>query len=307
MVLKWTDLMRLDSLILETEVLGAQIEEIGVSGEGRSLYGVTVGDKTAARTIVIIAGCHATEIIGPLAAVSMLQTLVQEPMAGVKFRVVPIVDPDFLYQNAEVLPTNATLRDLLTVGANRCRDLEGNFTADTYPECIAVRRWIQRASRIDAYFSLHSAGLISPGLFFYVGSGSNPHCIHHVASRVATATPDDVPLLSYDPTGETQTVLFPGFLEIPIPDVNALNLHEPSNSLTFVAHHFQPQFIGVSEMPVAICSALSKVPLSDIDQCNRDFRLTGHIDHPFQDISLETQLLIMRTWIESVAQYLLMA
>ena len=307
MVMEWTDLKRLDSLILETEALGAQIEEIGVSGEGRSLYGVTVGDKTAARTIVIIAGCHATEIIGPLAAVSMLQTLVQEPMAGVRFKVVPIVDPDFLHRNAETLPTNATLRDLLSVGVNQCRDLEGNFTTDMYPECIAVRRWIQRASRIDAYFSLHSAGLISPGLFFYVGSGSNPHCLHHVANRVATAVPDYVPLLSYDPTGETQTVLFPGFSEILIPDVNELNPHEPSNSLAFVAHHFQPQFIGVSEMPLAICSALSKVPLSEIDQCNRNFRQTGHIAHPFQEISLDTQLFIMRTWIESVAQYVVMA
>ena len=67
-MMEWTDLKRLDSLICETEALGAYIEEIGVSSEGRSLYGITVGDRCAARTVVIVAGCHADEIIGPLTA-----------------------------------------------------------------------------------------------------------------------------------------------------------------------------------------------------------------------------------------------
>lgn len=300
--MEWMDLKRLDGLILETEALGAQIEEIGVSGEGRSLYGITAGDQTAARTVVIIAGCHANEIVGPLAAVSMLQSILKRPIPGIKFRIVPTVDPDSLYRNAEELPINTTLRHLLSVKHNR--DLEGHFTTDTYPECVAVRHWIQQVDRIDAYFSLHSAGVISPGLFFYVGSGASPHCVDYVASRVAVALPDYIPLLPYDPTGETQTVLSPGFLEIPIPNVSEPNMKEPQNSLTFVAHHFQPQLMGVSEMPLAVCPALSNVPLSKIDQCNREFRQIGHIDHPLQEIGLDTQLLIMRTFIKSVAQWL---
>ncbi|MEO1521844.1 MAG: M14 family zinc carboxypeptidase [Cyanobacteria bacterium J06633_2] len=299
--MQWTDLKRLDNLILETQSQGAQIEEIGISGEGRLLYGVTVGDPGAARTVSIIAGCHASEIIGPLAAVSMLQTLVKRPIPGVKFRIVPIVDPDFLYRNAEAIPSNATLRDLLSPAVNHYRDLEGNFTTDIYPECIAVCQWLRQTEQIDAYFSLHSAGLISPGLFFYVGSNAHPRCVDRVSKHVAAAVPAYIPLLPYDPTGETQTVLASGFLEIPISDIKNLDSQGTYNSLTFIAHHFQPKFIGVSEMPLAICPALYKVPLSEIDRCNREFSQTGHIAHPFQDISLNTQLSIMRTFIEAAA------
>ncbi|PZD75194.1 hypothetical protein C1752_00483 [Acaryochloris thomasi RCC1774] len=303
--MEWTDLKQLDNLILGTKALGTQIEEIGVSGEGRSLYGVTVGDKPATRTIVIIAGCHADEIIGPLAAVSMIQDLVRQPLLGVKFKIVPVVDPDFLHRNAEALPVTPTLHDLLSVNQNR--DLEGHFTDKTYPECVAIRQWIQRSAQIDAYFSLHSAGLISPGLFFYVGSGTETRCVGHVADCVAAATPDYIPLLTHDPTGETQTVLSPGFLEVAIPNVEELDPEKPSNSLAFIAHHFQPQFIGVSEIPLAVCPALSNVSLSEIDQCNRRFSRTGHIDHAFQEISLDTQLFIIKTFIESVAQYIVTA
>ncbi len=208
---------------------------------------------------------------------------------------VPAVDPDFRYRNAEDLPTKATVRNLLSVNHNR--DLEGHFTTDTYAECIAVRQWITQADRIDAYFSLHSAGLISPGLFFYVGSGANQDCVDYVASHMAAATPNYIPLLDYDLTGEAQAVLSPGFMETPVPTVESLSLEKPNNSLTFIAHHFQPQFMGVSEMPLTICPALSNALLSEIYRCNREFRQAGHIDHPLQEISLETQMFMIRSFI----------
>lgn len=301
--MEWTDIKRIDSLILETKALGSKVEEIGTSGEGRPLYGVTAGDKAATRTIGIIAGCHAGEIIGPLAALSMLQSLTSQPISGIKFKIVPTVDPDFLHRNAEKLPENPTLQNLLSNEAQQTRDLEGHFTTDTYPECVAVRRWLKQADRMDAYFSLHSSGLIAPGLFFYVGSGTNLRCADEVARQVAATVPDYIPLLPYDPTGEASVVLFPGFLEIPIPHTEKLNPTQPNNSLAFVAQRFQPQFTGVSEMPLAVCPALSNVPLSEIDQCNREFRQKGRIEHPFQEIDLHTQLYIMRTFIESVAQF----
>lgn len=34
--MEWVDLKQLDTLIQQTEALGADVEEIGVSGEGRS-------------------------------------------------------------------------------------------------------------------------------------------------------------------------------------------------------------------------------------------------------------------------------
>ncbi|PZO10015.1 MAG: hypothetical protein DCF25_20980 [Leptolyngbya foveolarum] len=302
--MEWTDLKRLDSLILETEAAGAQIEEIGVSGEGRSLYGITLGDADAARTVFIIAGCHANETIGPLTALSMLQSLVQKPIAGVRFKIVPVVDPDFLHRNTVNILVNATLRDLLSVETRYCRDLEGHFTTDTYPECVAVRRWMQKTEQIDAYFSLHSAGLISPGLFFYVGSGSDSQCIDAVANCTAAVAPEYLPLLSYDPTGETQIALAPGFLEIPIPKDKLSSSGNPNSSLAYVSRYFKPKFIGVSEMPLAVCPALHNVALSEIDQCNRAFRQTGYVPHPFQEISLDDQLAVMKTFVESVAQYI---
>lgn len=301
--MEWTDIERIEDLILETKALGAQVEEIGTSGEGQPLYGVTAGDRTATQTISVIAGCHAGEIIGPLAAISLVQHLISQPIPDIKFKVVPAVDPDFLKRNAEALPANPTLQNLLSEEAQQTRDLEGHFTTDTYPECIAVRQWLQQSDRMDAYFSLHSAGLIAPGLFFYVGSGSNPNCVADVVSHVATAVPDYIPLLPYDPTGVADIMLSPGFFEIPVTNIEALNLVKPSNSLSFIAQHFQPQFIGVSEMPLAVCSALSGTPLSTIDQCNREFRQTGQVEHSYQEIDLQTQLSVMRTFIESVARF----
>ena len=299
--MEWIDLKRLDSLIRETEALGAEIEEIGVSREGRSLYGIVVGDRSSERTIVTVAGCHADEIIGPLASVSMLQSLVRQPFAGVKFGIVPIADPDFLHRNATELPTNVTLRDLLNL--KHSRDLEGNFTIDTYPECVAIRQWIKRFDRIDAYFSLHSAGLIAPGLFFYIGSGTRSQYVEQTASCISTVLPDYISLLSRDPTGLSQTILAPGFFELAICDRNELNQKNPGSSLAFVSHHFQPQFVGASEIPLAVCPALQKASLSEIEQCNREFAQTGHTHYSFREISLDTQLSIVQTWIDSVAQY----
>ncbi|MBE9079954.1 hypothetical protein IQ241_22135 [Romeria aff. gracilis LEGE 07310] len=221
--IEWTDIKQLDRLVLETEALGTQVEVIGLSGEDRPLYGVTVGDSTATRTIAVIAGCHAGEIIGPLSALSLLRQLASQSTPGVQFKVVPAVDPDFLYRNAEALSTNPTLQNLLSDEAQQSRDLEGYFTTDTYPECIAVRKWLRRNDRIDAYFSLHSSALIAPGLFFYLGSGSEPNCTDHVAHQLTAAVPEYIPLLSSDPTGDALAVLSPGLFEIPISNTEELN------------------------------------------------------------------------------------
>lgn len=79
---------------------------------------------------------------------------------------------------------------------------------------------------------------------------------------------------------------------------------KPSNSLTFISQYFQPQFVGVSEMPLAVCPMLKNAPLSKIDQCNREFRQTGQIEHSIREIDLDSQLFIMRTFVESVAKFI---
>ena len=296
--MEWVDLKRLHTFIQQAEALGATVEEIGVSGEGRSIYAITVGVEQASPTVVIVAGCHGTEVIGPMAALSMLQTLVENPPSTVRICMVPVADPDCISQNARALSTNVTLQALLNL--NHSRDLEGYFTTDTYPECVAIRQWLEQLDRIDAYFSLHSAHCISPGLFFYVSSASNMNWVTHVARQVNAITPDWIPLLSQDPTGLSQKNLAPGFFELALPQSGQLNTSAPGSSLIFVTHRFQPQYVGVSEMPLAICTDLPEDSLTEIDQCNRDVKQTGQTHYSFQEINLESQLHIMRSWIWSV-------
>lgn len=297
-VMKWIDLKQLDTLIQQTKSLGAGVEEIGVSGEGRSIYAVTFGDEQSTRTVVIVAGFHADEVIAPLTALSILQTLVENPPSAMRVCIVPMADPDFIARNASELPTNVTLQALLNL--NHQRDLEGHFTADTYPECVAIRQWLERFDRIDAYLSLHSAHCISPGLFFYVSSMSNLSWVSQVASQVAATTPDWIPLLSQDPTGLSSKVLSPGFFELEIPEREKLNTSMPGSSLAFVTHRFQPQYVGASEMPLAVCPALIEALLTEIDLCNRDVKQTGHTSYLFQEIDLDIQICIMKSWILSV-------
>ncbi|WP_155823577.1 M14 family zinc carboxypeptidase [Gloeocapsa sp. PCC 7428] len=299
-VMEWADLKHLDTLIQQTKTLGAYVEEIGVSGEGRSIYGVTVGNEQASPRVVIVAGLHAAEVIAPLTAISILQTLVCHKLPTVQFCIVPVADPDFVSRNASELPTTVTLQALLNL--NHQRDLEGHFTTDTYLECVAIRQWIERFNRVDAYFSLHSAHCISPGLFFYVGNTSNSVWVSQVASQVANTTPDWISLLSHDPTGLSQNALSSGFFELDIPKFESLGAPNPGSSLAFVMHRFQPQYIGASEMPLAICPALAEASLTEIDQCNRDFKETGRTNYSFQEIDLDTQLYIMKSWIWSVVE-----
>lgn len=40
--MQWDDLKQLDALIQETTAQGAWIDRIGISGEGRSIYGITL-------------------------------------------------------------------------------------------------------------------------------------------------------------------------------------------------------------------------------------------------------------------------
>ena len=308
--MEWTDLKTLDTRIQQMRRSGARVEEIGVSGEGRSLYGVTIGPELATHTVVIVAGMHASEVIGPLTAMFILQTLIDYPVPNVQFCVVPMADPDCVARNANELSTTVTLQALLRLTHHR--DLEGYFTTDLYPECIAIRQWLSRFNRIDAYFSLHSAHCISPGLFFYVGDQSDLDGVSAVAHQLAAEIPSWISLLLQDPTGLSHRNLAPGFFELDLSmREHAESEHgknEPAkseqaqtaragSSLMFVTQQFQPYYVGASEMPLAVCADLAGASLAEIDQCNREVKQTGQTQYSFQEISLETQLHIMKTWI----------
>jgi hypothetical protein len=235
----------------------------------------------------------------------MIRSLAGNRSPTVRFCIVPVADPDFVDRNARELAETVTLQALLNL--NHQRDLEGHFTTDTYPECVAIHQWIDRFNRVDAYFSLHSAHCISPGLFFYVSNTSNSGWVSQVASQVATTTPNWIRLLSADPTGLAKNAVAPGFFELEIPDLERLNAANPGSSLAFVTHQFRPQYVGVSEMPLAICPALATASLSQIEQCNRDFRQTGSTSYSFQEIDLATQISIMTSWIWSVIDRVIVA
>lgn len=302
--MEWSDLKQFETLLLEAA--GSSIEVIGISGEGRPIYGVTFGHLQASAAVVVVAGMHADEVIGPLAALALIRKLVHESFPHVRFGIVPIADPDLFHQNAQQLSKTTHLREILSL--SHVRDLEGNFTLDVYPECVAIRQWVEQFSKIDAYFSLHSAHRIAPGLFFYVEPHSDAALLDRVATHVAETLPHPIPLLTCDPTGVAQRMLTPGFFALPLPEqvinhslYSTPNFHAQT-SLTFVAQRFQPKVVVASEMPLGICPALADTSLNEIEQYNRDFKNTGYVKYLFNEIPLDMQIEILHSLIFSVAE-----
>lgn len=297
--MEWSDLKQLDMLIPALAARGAQVDVIGTSGEGRPLYEVAIGAEQASSTVVVVAGMHADEAAGPLAALALLESLVHSPSTDIQFRCVPVADPDMLARNADQLPPQSTLRDILNL--RHVRDLEWQFSADTYRESRVIRQWMGRLPRIDAYVSLHTAQRIAPGLFFYISSTSAPACVSCVAAGVEATLPPEVPLVARDPTNIAQDIFGPGFFALP---ASLGRVHDADSSFAFVTHRFHPRFAGVTETPLAICPALAHASLEEIEQYNRRFRDTGHAEYPYLELDLNTQIALMHLFIRSVVQCL---
>lgn len=304
--MNWLALRQLDALLMEAKAHGAHVEEIGRSAQQRPLYAVTIGDKNPDFTVVALAGMHASEVVGPLALVDLISKLVHEVPNYLRYHFIPVADPDFLAQNMDLLSEPVTLPKLLNL--QFIRDLEGDFTSDSYSECQAIRQWLECLPHIDAYFSLHTAHCVAPGLFFYV-AGKSSDCIASVATRIAAYRPSQIPLLERDPTGLTQEALFPGFFTIPT--VAEQNFYDGRNrsgtSLEFVTEKFQPHFIGVSEMPLGVCPALGKASLSEIGRFNKELAHCGKVDLPYEELTLQTQIELLQAFVQAPAQYLLAA
>jgi hypothetical protein len=302
--MKWNDLKQLEALLLKTEKYGATIKEIGNSGQQQPLYSVSIGDKNPEYTIVAIAGMHASEVIGQLALVDLISKLNSENTKRLQYHFVPVADPDLLAENTKQLSEPITLPNLLS--SEIVRDLEGHFTSNRYPECEAIRQWLETFPRIDAFFSLHTAHRIAPGLFFYVAGKSN-ECIASVADRIATiCIPSQIPLLEKDPTGESQKVLFPGFFTIPTAaEMNHDDRDRSGTSIEFVMKKFQPSFIGVSEIPLGICRGLHEAPIEEIESFNKQIAQNIKVDLPYQELDLSTQINLIHEFVLASGKYLL--
>ncbi|VEP11615.1 Peptidase m14 carboxypeptidase a [Hyella patelloides LEGE 07179] len=302
--MKWNDLKQLEGLLLETEKHGAIIKEIGRSLQQQPIYSVSVGDKNPDHTIVAIAGMHATEVVGQLALVDLISKLNSENTKRLRYHFVPIADPDFLAENVQQLSEPITLPKLLSLKS--IRDLEGYFTSNRYPECEAIRQLLETFPRIDAFFSLHTAP-VAPGLFFYVAGKSND-CIASVADRIATmCQPSQIPLLEKDPTVQSQKALFPGFFTIPTAaEMNSSDDRDRcGTSLEFVAKKFQPSFIGVSEIPLGICTRLHNAPIEKIESFNKQLAQNAKVDLPYQELDLSTQIDLIHELVLASGKYLL--
>ncbi|MDJ0634087.1 MAG: M14 family zinc carboxypeptidase [Xenococcaceae cyanobacterium MO_188.B29] len=308
--MKWNDLKQLEALLLKTEKHGAIIKEIGRSGQQQPIYSVTVGDKNpnraarsgADRIIVAIAGMHASEVIGQLALVDLISKLNSANTKRLQYHFVPVADRDLLAENVQQLSEPITLPKLLSLKS--VRDLEGYFIANCYPECEAIRQWLETFPRIDTFFSLHAAP-VAPGLFFYVAGKSND-CIAFVADRIATiCQPLKIPLLEFDPTGDSQKALFPGFFTIPTAvELNSRDDRDRSGtSIEFVAKKFQPTFIGVSEIPLGICRGLHNAPIEKIESFNKQLAQNAKINLPYQELDLSTQIELIQEFVLASGKY----
>jgi hypothetical protein len=302
--MEWLDLKRISALLMEAGANGAQVEEIGQSSQQRPLYSVTIGDKNPDYTITALAGMHASEVVGSLALLELISQLVSEVPHRVRYHFVPVADPDFLAQNTEQLSKPVTLAKLLSL--QFVRDLEGNFNSNSYLECQAIRGWLEKLPRIDAFFSLHTAHCVAPGLFFYV-AGSSVECIASVAAQITAQRPSQIPLLKYDPTAVSHSPLFPGFFKIPTAaQMNFSDgLNRSQTSIEFVARKFNPYFIGVSEMPLGICTALRNSSLEEIERFNQKIAHTALVDLPYKEIDLQTQIDLLIAFVQAPIRYLL--
>ncbi len=293
--MEWQTLLDLDSFLHHQVAQHAQLNLLGHSSEGRLLSAVQIGSPTASLTIVVIAGFHATEIAGPLAAIRLIQHLLNYPPKQHRFAIVPVADPDRLSRNLAALGANPTTPDLLNLGA--VEDLEGAFTTSTYAECQHIRSWLEQFEQIDGYYSLHTAHRVAPGLFFYLGGKAMSVVSNPIAEHLMSMLSMPIPMLAYDPTGFATTVLAPGILALPSIGSSSERVMSES-SLAFVLERFNPQMIGVTEVPLGLCSELGAASLAEIENYNRVLAQRGKAALPYQPFTLtmQSELILSFVW-----------
>lgn len=298
----YCDIKQINTSIARLSLLGAHVSIIGSSGQGRPMYGVLIGNHLVSTTLLLIAGLHANEIIGPLAAVTFLEQVLNHPYADYRIACVPVADPDFLDVNSSDLPNNATMRDVLKLRA--FRDLEGEFTSSNTPECQHIQHWLKGIGPVDAYISLHTAHRIAPGLFFYVADTASHELVMCIKQRLIPHVPVHIPFAEHDPTSMAQAVLSDGFFRIPLHQDSEEQTEPLGASLAYVQQHFQPKFIAATETPLGISAELVKASIEHIEAYNRKFAETGNVEHPFHEIPVDEQVKLTTMFIHAAIQCL---
>jgi Zinc carboxypeptidase len=296
--MEYRDVKQLEPMILQLAERGAQLHVIGQSTQGRPLYSVMVGNAHATSTLLLVAGMHANEIIGSLAAVAFLQQVLAQPMPHLRIACIPLADPDTVAEMVQNLPDMPDLRAILTLGT--VRDLEGTFPTDTYIECTYIRQWLASLGTVDVYVALHTAHRIAPGLFFYIGNTLHPTRIACLHQYLTTTLPAGLPKAATDPTGLATNVLAEGLFEIPLTRPIGTDDEPIGASLGYVQTLFKPRCIAVTEIPLGISSALQDADLSTIEQYNRDYATNGITEQPFAALPVDIQVTIATTFIRAL-------
>ena len=143
--------------------LPVDVLSIGASAEGRPIHGVTLGQGPLA--VSIIAGCHADEPGGPLAAVELLRRLASPQaaplLAQTTWRIVPLANPDGAERNAGWF---APVPDLRAYLEGAVRDLPGedrefgfprDATDPAMPETRAIADFLAGGGPVALHASLH--------------------------------------------------------------------------------------------------------------------------------------------------------
>jgi Zinc carboxypeptidase len=292
----YSALHMLDVSIQQLQVGGAAVATIGVTPGGLPLRRIQIGSDTAPIHVLLIAGLHANEIIGPLAAVAWLHHLLGAPISQICMHCIPVADPDGLRRNQQALPAKPELRDVLRL--TDFRDLEGEFATDLHPECAMIRAWLHTRPQVDCYVALHTAQRIAPGLFFYFDTATQPDAVDCITQHLLPFVPASIPFATHDPTGLATAVVRDGMFLLPP--------HDPAGtiggSLAYVYHQFRPRLITVTETPLGICPSLALAPLEAIEQYNRAYATSGTTVAPFLAIPASLQVQLTMRFVEAVCR-----
>ena len=151
---------------------GMAVKVIGSSRSGRPIYGIRIGDGPVHRSIV--AGAHADEPAGPIAACVFAEYAAALGDSGCSWYIIPQVNPDGAEANKAWF---APVPDLKTYLAHVRREGPGDDIEFGYPgkghkalrpENTAAAQFFEGGAPFVAHASLHSMGLAS-GAWFLAG------------------------------------------------------------------------------------------------------------------------------------------
>ncbi|MHC5067806.1 MAG: M14 family zinc carboxypeptidase [Planctomycetota bacterium] len=157
------------ALITELRAAGATVEAIGASAEGRRLHGISIGARELP-LVSIVAGAHPDEPAGPVAALELIRTWPNQPLAHhVRLAVVPLLDVDgVIEQQAWLKPWTGAV-DPARYLAHSLRRQPGADREFAWPgapwggtvlaECQAAAAFLDQHGAAIAHLSLHGMAI----------------------------------------------------------------------------------------------------------------------------------------------------